>query len=118
MSHHCWLIFLLNMSKASSRRGLLSVTEEKAFTRAFCVRKESKGSLRSCQQPLWQDGDSWPEEQREGNTEDYTQVRVYLKYLFYLPFLFPLLLFESISTNHAVIECLKVASCLKNLITD
>lgn len=50
--------------------------------------------------------------------EKYTQVRVYLKYLFYLSFLFPLLLFESISTNHAVIECLKVASCPKNLITD
>lgn len=46
------------------------MTEEKAFMRAFCVRKESKGSLRSCQQPLWQDGDSWPEEQ-EGNRELY-----------------------------------------------
>lgn len=45
------------------------MTEEKAFMRAFCVRKESKGSRRSCQQPLWQDGDSWPEEQREGNRE-------------------------------------------------
>lgn len=94
------------------------MTEEEAFMRAFCVRRKARGVSGAASSHCGK-METAGQRSNTGNTENQGPgVRVYLKYLFYLSFLFPLLLFESISTNHAIIEYLKVASCPNNLITD